>query len=127
MVVRRVAVIARECGALLVVDNTFTPLVLRPAALGADIVVHHHPHTLQGVETFEGAMIAYSMGNFIFPGMYLTEYGEESMLLRVGYADERVRYVELVPVRIDHQTISVDTSDGALDRVLTATRRLNAE
>jgi poly-gamma-glutamate synthesis protein (capsule biosynthesis protein) len=94
---------------------------------GADLVIGHHSHVTQGMEVYNGALIAYSMGNFIFPGMYLTEYGEESMLLRVGYADAGVRYVELVPVRIDHQTISVDTSEGALDRVLAATRSLNAE
>ncbi|MEQ8514023.1 MAG: aminotransferase class I/II-fold pyridoxal phosphate-dependent enzyme, partial [Chromatocurvus sp.] len=32
--------IAREAGIPLVVDNTFAPLVLSPARLGADIVVH---------------------------------------------------------------------------------------
>lgn len=33
---------------------------------GADVVVGHHPHVLQGVETYEGAIIAYSLGNFLF-------------------------------------------------------------
>ena len=36
----RLADIARAHGIPLVVDNTFTPLILRPATLGADIVVH---------------------------------------------------------------------------------------
>lgn len=34
------AEVAHEAGALLVVDNTFTPLVLSPALHGADIVLH---------------------------------------------------------------------------------------
>jgi len=36
----RLAEITRAAGIQLVVDNTFSPLLLRPAALGADIVVH---------------------------------------------------------------------------------------
>ena len=37
------------------------------ANAGADIIVHHHPHTLQGVEIYRNSLIAYSMGSFIFP------------------------------------------------------------
>lgn len=33
---------------------------------GADIVVGHHPHVLQGIEFYQGKVIAYSLGNFIF-------------------------------------------------------------
>jgi len=33
---------------------------------GADIVIGHHPHVLQGIEIYRGKIIAYSLGNFIF-------------------------------------------------------------
>lgn len=33
---------------------------------GADLVLGHHPHTLQGVEVYRGRFICYSLGNFIF-------------------------------------------------------------
>ncbi len=33
---------------------------------GADIILGHHPHTLQGVEIYNGSPILYSMGNFVF-------------------------------------------------------------
>ena len=36
------------------------------AAAGADCVVGHHPHVPQGVETRDGRLIAYSLGNFVF-------------------------------------------------------------
>ena len=35
---------------------------------GADIVVGHHPHVLQGVEVRDGKTICYSIGNFVFGG-----------------------------------------------------------
>ena len=33
---------------------------------GADLIIGHHPHRLQGVERYRGAVIAYSLGNFLF-------------------------------------------------------------
>lgn len=33
---------------------------------GADLVVGHHPHVLQGIERYGDGAIAYSMGNFLF-------------------------------------------------------------
>ena len=35
---------------------------------GADLVVGHHPHVLQGIETYNGKKIVYSLGNFCFGG-----------------------------------------------------------
>ncbi|MDO5423634.1 MAG: CapA family protein [Eubacteriales bacterium] len=35
---------------------------------GADLVVGHHPHVLQGIDTYKGKTIAYSLGNFCFGG-----------------------------------------------------------
>ena len=33
---------------------------------GADLVIQHHPHVIQGVETYHHGLIAYSLGNFLF-------------------------------------------------------------
>lgn len=33
---------------------------------GAHLVIQHHPHVLQGIETYRDGVIAYSLGNFIF-------------------------------------------------------------
>ena len=35
---------------------------------GADLVLGHHPHVLEGVEYYKGVFIAYSLGNFCFGG-----------------------------------------------------------
>ena len=35
---------------------------------GADIVLGHHPHVLQGVETYKNKKIVYSLGSFCFGG-----------------------------------------------------------
>lgn len=35
---------------------------------GADLVLGHHPHVLQGIEKYNGKYIVYSLGNFCFGG-----------------------------------------------------------
>lgn len=35
---------------------------------GADLIIGHHPHVLQGIEKYKGVYIAYSIGNFSFGG-----------------------------------------------------------
>lgn len=36
--------------------------------LGADLVVGHHPHVIQGIDRYKGCYIVYSLGNFCFGG-----------------------------------------------------------
>lgn len=36
--------------------------------LGVDLVLGHHPHVIQGIETYKGKSIVYSLGNFCFGG-----------------------------------------------------------
>ena len=43
------AAIAHEAGVTLVVDNTFSPLILSPVALGADVVVHSITKFISGM------------------------------------------------------------------------------
>lgn len=35
---------------------------------GADLIIGHHPHVIQGLEFYKGKPIAYSLGNFCFGG-----------------------------------------------------------
>jgi cystathionine gamma-synthase len=58
--IRAVAAIAREIGALVVVDNTFlTPLLQQPLSLGADIVVHSTTKYINGhSDVMGGAVVA---------------------------------------------------------------------
>jgi hypothetical protein len=35
---------------------------------GVDLVIGHHPHVLEGIETYKGKTVVYSLGNFCFGG-----------------------------------------------------------
>jgi len=47
------------------------------AEAGADMVVGHHPHYVQGIEWHNKTLLAYSLGNFVFfqPQLELTQMG----------------------------------------------------
>jgi poly-gamma-glutamate synthesis protein (capsule biosynthesis protein) len=49
-------------------DSNQTTLAHTAIDYGADLVVGHHPHVLQGIEEYHGKYIAYSLGNFCFGG-----------------------------------------------------------
>lgn len=66
---------------------------------GADLVVGHHPHVLQGLEWYKDRLIAYSLGNFLFDQyIYSTQL---SMLLYVWMDEEALHRVEVVPIYIN--------------------------
>lgn len=92
---------------------------------GADLVLGSHPHVLQGLEGRGDGLIAYSLGNFLFPGMYVIPRAEESLLLSVLFYGDRPLYVEAYPVQIDHRTIDLERSGGILRRLAGLTLELN--
>ncbi len=51
---------------------------------GAHLVIGHHPHVLQGIELYRDGLIAYSLGNFVFP--FTVRATQETAILRVTAA-----------------------------------------
>ncbi len=64
---------------------------------GADLIVGHHPHVLQGAEIYKGRPIAYSLGNFIFGGNSRKDY--DTAVLKVALKDRQMK-VEFLPVEV---------------------------
>ncbi|HVE92999.1 MAG TPA: CapA family protein [Actinomycetota bacterium] len=79
-----VVVVSVHWGAELapVPNDSQTSLARKLAGAGASVVIGHHAHVLQPVMRVRGALVAYSLGNFVFtspsPGT------DDSMILRVG-------------------------------------------
>ncbi|MBW4693965.1 MAG: CapA family protein [Lyngbya sp. HA4199-MV5] len=77
---------------------------------GADVVVGHHPHVLQGAEIYKGRPIAYSMGNFIFGGNPRSDY--DTAILKVALKNKQMK-VEFVPVEVRGYQPRVASDRGA--------------
>ncbi len=87
---------------------------------GADVVFGHHPHVLQPVECYKGALIFYSLGNFIFDqeGEKETESMVATVSLRIGMPHE----AELVPMRIGRSRPAPMEGDEAEGSILAMTK-----
>ncbi len=77
---------------------------------GADVVIGHHPHVLQGAEIYRGRPIAYSLGNFIFGGNSRTDY--DTAVLKVALKDKQMK-VEFLPIEIKDYQAKVAKGDRA--------------
>lgn len=67
---------------------------------GADLVVGNHPHWVQPIEWYNGKLIVYSHGNFVFDQMW----SEETRLGVVGwytFRDKQLDRFEFLPVKIE--------------------------
>lgn len=71
------------------------------AEAGADAVIGHHPHTVQGMELHGGVPIVYSLGNFLFwlpPGAKEDALWPLEMMVRLSFAGRRCQRLEVFPV-----------------------------
>jgi len=69
---------------------------------GADLIVGHHPHVLQGVEKYKGKIIVYSLGNFIFGGLYRTHYQTAVLQVNINARHPQKWAVRFLPVQVDY-------------------------
>ena len=64
---------------------------------GADLIIGHHPHVLQGIERYRSGVIVYSLGNFIFGGNGRDTYDTGVFETRLNGGSTEYR---LIPVHI---------------------------
>ena len=69
---------------------------------GADVVLGHHPHVLQGIERYKEGIILYSLGNFAFGS--LSHSAGRSVIARITL-DNGVKGVELVPLNVRNSEV----------------------
>jgi len=75
---------------------------------GADLIIGHHPHRMQGVELYKGKPIFYSLGNFQFD---CKSPGDETFIAKVTYKGGS-------PVPVDVAVMPVHIADGGYPSVL---------
>jgi len=71
----------------------------RAVDAGADMVLSHHPHVIQAVEYYNGKLIAYSLGDFVFD--HYTRKTGEAFILEAELGPAGVANARAVPVYLD--------------------------
>ena len=97
---------------------------------GANLVLGHHPHVLQGIEKYNGVYIIYSLGNFVFGGNK-NPSDKYTMIVQMSFSfqnqDLYDTKINLIPATLSSvmsqndycpTVASQETSDIILKRVL---------
>lgn len=69
---------------------------------GADVIIGHHPHVVQGVEIYNGKLIAYSLGNFVF-GSYSSQ--ASGALLEVEFHPNHTIEARMLPINVNNYEV----------------------
>jgi poly-gamma-glutamate synthesis protein (capsule biosynthesis protein) len=92
---------------------------------GASLILGHHPHVLQGIETYKGCIIAYSLGEFIFDATAGNVYAnvarekrKESIILSIFFESGGVNNHEIIPVKINHKIQPIIVRNEEMSSIL---------
>jgi len=97
---------------------------------GASIVLGHHPHVLQGLESYRGAPIIYSLGNFIADDVFFSDGDairwnrteRTGCILLADLGESAMANVRQMPTFDTGRSVELD-SDGFGSRRIEKTRR----
>ena len=64
---------------------------------GADLILGHHPHVLQSIETYKGKPIIYSMGGFLWDAKIFD--ADKSAIYMVELRKKSARITKIIPIR----------------------------
>jgi poly-gamma-glutamate capsule biosynthesis protein CapA/YwtB (metallophosphatase superfamily) len=84
-------------------DSSLVWFAHRIVDAGADLIIGHHPHVLQGIERYKSGVIVYSLGNFLFGGSYRPTY--ETALFEVVLTRGEPRF-RLVPLEVSNWRVT---------------------
>jgi len=96
---------------------------------GADLVIGHHPHIIQGFERYKDGLIAYSLGNFIFDQNQHV-FTREGLILELKLTGEGLKDLRVWPVFIQESQPYIMQGPEAqelLQEVQQLTRNLGTE
>ncbi len=92
----------------------------RVISYGADLIVGHHPHVLQGVEKYKQGLVVYSLGNFIFGGNHRARYQTAVLQVNIPVNNPRQWTIRFLPLQVDHWQPRILTNalaDSVLRRI----------
>lgn len=115
---------------------------------GADVILGHHPHMIQGIERYKNGLIAYSLGDFVFDhadqnlrkaayertaGNFLNRKALleddlrtiESIILEVGISKNGVESYQAIPARAEADFQPRIATSAAADKIRLRLRKLS--
>jgi poly-gamma-glutamate synthesis protein (capsule biosynthesis protein) len=71
---------------------------------GADMIIGHHPHVIQGLEKYRDKLIIYSLGNCNFGVEQDKNYegADIGIVVSIEFSNDGIIHYELIPIEINH-------------------------
>ena len=95
---------------------------------GADMILGHHPHVMQGVELYKNRVIAYSLGNFVFDQK--AEGTDRSFILASLFDRDGFLFNSLIPLdrekRYFPSVAQATIRTGMLEEIKSISQPLNS-
>lgn len=91
---------------------------------GVNIILGHHPHILQGIEKYNGGVIAYSLGNFVFDKWQRRL--RESIILKCYISPPGIDF-EIVPIYINRRHQPELLADTAASKLIAKMAKLSSK
>ncbi len=92
---------------------------------GADLVIGHHPHVIQGIELYKGKLIVYSLGDFVFD--HFSRKTGEAFILQCNISQEKTLSATMIPVYLasygQPQAVKGADAQSILDRLAQISQR----
>ncbi len=90
---------------------------------GASLILRHHPHYFQGIETYKRGLIAYSLGNFVFdyeidPTWRDDKDARESIILQCTLTKEGVKEFTATPIVIGSEFSPIILSPEKASKIM---------
>ena len=83
---------------------------------GANVILGHHPHVIQGIERYKHGIILYSLGNFNFGGWWDENFPDAKVgiIAKLHLSKAGLEGFEIIPVKQNqsYQPVVVSSSDG---------------
>ena len=90
---------------------------------GADLVMSHHPHVLEGLEAYHGGLVCYSFGDLVFD--HMSRETGETILLRCVVSAKKIT-AKLIPVYANASGIPSVQHGSSAAAILGRMKRLSA-
>jgi len=88
---------------------------------GACLILGHHPHVLQGIEKYNGGVIVYSMGNFIFD--MWQKQTRETMIFDCHIGENGIKRYSYVPIYVNKNYQPIILTGKDADKLCSKTER----
>lgn len=97
---------------------------------GADLIIGHHPHVIQGIEEYKNKLIFYSLGNCNFGVCQDKNYdgADLGLIVSVEFSKEKgITNYKLIPIRINTDYVPLLLRENEKLEVLEFVKKISSE